>query len=65
MCLLSVKGHAYNHDAFLAMFAEDADIVTTLVEQPAAQGHVETGKMLRVFDAVFVLRHVLVSPMPD
>ena len=35
--LIVSKGHAYNHDAFLAMFAEDEDIETTLVEQPAAQ----------------------------
>lgn len=35
--LIVSKGHAYNHDAFLAMFAEDPDINTTLVEQPAAQ----------------------------
>ena len=35
--LIVSKGHDYNHDAFLAMFAEDPDITTTLVEQPAAQ----------------------------
>ena len=35
--LIVSKGHAYNHDAFLAMFEEDEDIETTLVEQPAAQ----------------------------
>lgn len=35
--LIVSKGHAYNHDAFLAMFEEDEDINTTLVEQPAAQ----------------------------
>ena len=35
--LIVSKGHAYNHDAFLAMFADDPDIETTLVEQPAAQ----------------------------
>jgi type 1 glutamine amidotransferase len=35
--LIVSKGHAYNHDAFLAMFEEDPDIETTLVEQPAAQ----------------------------
>ncbi len=35
--LIVSKGHAYNHDAFLAMFEEDDDINTTLVEQPAAQ----------------------------
>ena len=35
--LVVSKGHAYNHDAFLAMFEEDPDIETTLVEHPAAQ----------------------------
>lgn len=35
--LIVSKGHAYNHDAFLAMFEEDEEIETTLVEQPAAQ----------------------------
>ena len=35
--LIVSKGHAYNHDSFLGMFADDQDIVTTLVEQPAAQ----------------------------
>ncbi len=35
--LIVSKGHAFNHDAFLAMFEEDQDIETTLVEQPAAQ----------------------------
>ncbi len=35
--LIVSKGHTYNHDAFLAMFDEDPDIETTLVEQPAAQ----------------------------
>ena len=35
--LIVSKGHAYNHDAFLAMFEDDQDITTTLVEQPAAQ----------------------------
>ena len=35
--LIVSKGHAYNHDAFLAMFDECDDISTTLVEQPAAQ----------------------------
>ncbi len=35
--LIVSKGHAYNHDAFLAMFEEDPDVTTTLVEQPAAQ----------------------------
>ena len=35
--LIVSKGHAYNHDAFLAMFDGYADLNTTLVEQPAAQ----------------------------
>tara|TARA_A100001037_G_scaffold301461_1_gene331017 strand:- start:1298 stop:2119 length:822 start_codon:yes stop_codon:yes gene_type:complete len=35
--LIVSKGHAYSHDAFLAMFEDDALINTTLVEQPAAQ----------------------------
>ncbi len=35
--LIVSKGHAYNHDAFLAMFEEDEQFTTTLVEQPAAQ----------------------------
>jgi len=35
--LIVSKGHAFNRDAFLAMFEEDQDIETTLVEQPAAQ----------------------------
>jgi uncharacterized protein len=49
--LIVSKGHAYNHDAFLAMFAEDADIVTTLVEQPAAQIVLRPENVSR-FDAV-------------
>ena len=35
--LIVSKGHAYNHDAFLAMFEDDESFETTLVEQPAAQ----------------------------
>lgn len=35
--LLVSKGHAYNHDAFLAMFADQDRVDVTLVEQPAAQ----------------------------
>lgn len=35
--LLVSKGHAYNHDAFLAMFAGQDRVDVTLVEQPAAQ----------------------------
>ena len=35
--LIVSKGHAYDHDEFLAMFADMAGITTTLVEQPAAQ----------------------------
>ncbi len=35
--LIVSKGHAYDHDAFLAMFEGMDDVTTTLVEQPAAQ----------------------------
>jgi hypothetical protein len=35
--LIVSKGHAYDHDEFLAMFTDMAGITTTLVEQPAAQ----------------------------
>ncbi|MGV0036045.1 MAG: ThuA domain-containing protein [Candidatus Azotimanducaceae bacterium WSBS_2022_MAG_OTU7] len=49
--LIVSKGHAYNHDAFLAMFAEDEDIETTLVEQPAAQVLLRPENIAR-FDAV-------------
>ena len=35
--LIVSKGHAFSHDSFLTMFAEMSDVVTTLVEQPAAQ----------------------------
>lgn len=49
--LIVSKGHAYNHDAFLAMFADDTDIVTTLVEQPAAQVMLRPENVGR-FDAV-------------
>lgn len=35
--LIVSKGHAFNHDAFMAMFENEEDIDTTLVEQPAAQ----------------------------
>ena len=35
--LIVSKGHAYDHNAFLAMFEEDSEVTTTLVEQPAAQ----------------------------
>ena len=49
--LIVSKGHAYNHDAFLAMFAEDPDIETTLVEQPAAQVILQPGNIER-YDAV-------------
>ena len=35
--LIVSKGHAYDHDAFLAMFAAMPGVTTTLVEQPAAQ----------------------------
>jgi hypothetical protein len=35
--LIVSKGHAFDHNAFLAMFAEMRGITTTFVEQPAAQ----------------------------
>ena len=35
--LIVSKGHDYDHTAFHAMFAAMPDVVTTLVEQPAAQ----------------------------
>jgi type 1 glutamine amidotransferase len=35
--LLVTKGHAFNHDAFLAMFEGDDELDVTMVEQPAAQ----------------------------
>lgn len=35
--LIVGKGHAFDHNAFMAMFEDMPDIVTTFVEQPAAQ----------------------------
>ncbi|MEM9623053.1 MAG: ThuA domain-containing protein [Pseudomonadota bacterium] len=35
--LVVSKGHDYNHDSFLAMFAAMDDVTATLVEHPAAQ----------------------------
>jgi hypothetical protein len=35
--LLVSKGHAFDHDAFLAMFDDQSGLDVTLVEQPAAQ----------------------------
>jgi len=35
--LLVTKGHAFDHDAFLAMFEADDELDVTMVEQPAAQ----------------------------
>ncbi len=35
--LIVSKGHAYDHDAFLAMFDDMPDVRPTLVEHPAAQ----------------------------
>ena len=35
--LIVSKGHDYNHDSFLAMFAAMEGVTTTLVQQPAAQ----------------------------
>lgn len=49
--LIVSKGHAYNHDAFLAMFEEDENITTTLVEQPAAQVVLQSDNIDR-YDAV-------------
>jgi len=49
--LIVSKGHPYDHDAFLAMFEEDPDIVTTLVEQPAAQVILQPDNVAR-YDAV-------------
>lgn len=49
--LIVSKGHPYNHDAFLAMFDEDPDIETTLVEQPAAQIILRPDNVAR-YDAV-------------
>ncbi len=49
--LIVSKGHAYDHDAFLAMFEGDPDIETTLVEQPAAQVILQPGNIDR-YDAV-------------
>ena len=49
--LIVSKGHAYNHDAFLAMFEGDEDITTTLVEQPAAQVMLRP-ENIRPYDAV-------------
>ncbi len=49
--LIVTKGHAYNHDAFLAMFEGDEETETTLVEQPAAQVILQPGNVDR-YDAV-------------
>jgi hypothetical protein len=35
--LIVAKGHAFAHDAFLAMFTDMRGVTTTFVEQPAAQ----------------------------
>ena len=49
--LIVSKGHAYNHDSFLAMFEDYEDINTTLVEQPAAQVVLQPENVKR-YDAV-------------
>lgn len=35
--LVVTKGHPFDHNAFHAMFDENADVISTFVEQPAAQ----------------------------
>jgi uncharacterized protein len=40
--LIVSKGHAFAHDAFLAMFADMPGLAATLVEQPAAQAVLAT-----------------------
>jgi hypothetical protein len=49
--LVVSKGHPYNHDAFLAMFEEDPEVETTLVEHPAAQVILQPDNVAR-YDAV-------------
>jgi len=50
--LIVSKGHAYAHDAFLAMFEAMDGIHTTLVEQPAAQVILQP-EHAGAYDAVF------------
>ncbi len=49
--LIVSKGHAYDHDGFLAMFEADPGINVTLVEQPAAQVILRPGNVGR-YDAI-------------
>lgn len=49
--LVVSKGHAYDHNSFLAMFEEDPEIETTPVEQPAAQVILQPGNVDR-YDAI-------------
>ena len=50
--LIVSKGHAYDHDSFLAMFDDMEGITTTLVEQPAAQSVLQPGNIDH-YDVVF------------
>ena len=50
--LIVSKGHAYDHDSFLAMFDDMEGITTTLVEQPAAQIVLQPGNIDH-YDVVF------------
>lgn len=50
--LLVSKGHAYNHDSFLAMLDSMEDIDATLVQQPAAQVVLQPGNV-DSYDVVF------------
>lgn len=50
--LIVSKGHAFDHDSFLAMFDDMEGITTTLVEQPAAQIVLQPGNIDH-YDVVF------------
>lgn len=50
--LIVSKGHPFNHDSFLAMFAALEGINATLVEHPAAQAALAPGHVDR-YDVVF------------
>ena len=50
--LIVSKGHDYAHDSFLQMFSEMEGIVTTLVEQPAAQTVLQPGAVDE-YDVIF------------
>jgi hypothetical protein len=49
--LIVSKGHAFDHNAFLAMFTQMRGITTTLVEQPAAQVLLQ-GEHIAAYDCV-------------